>query len=184
MGQVTHEQVNLMLHLYEMRREPVMREARAWFIANFHPQTPEDVLKICPPGSKENSYLRQVASYWEMVANIVSRGLIDEEFFFENSGEQWVVWECIRPIAAGWRALQESSRVVEARGALHALRGVARETRSRLQCRDATDACRDVGEKGPGETSLCVARQEEEKRDDNRISNKLCNFVAIASWRW
>ena len=105
MGQVTHEQVNLMLHLYEMRREPVMREARAWFIANFHPQTPEDVMKICPPGSKENSYLRQVSSYWEMVANIVSRGLIDEEFFFENSGEQWVVWECIRPIAAGWRAL-------------------------------------------------------------------------------
>jgi hypothetical protein len=105
MGQVTHEQVNLMLHLYEMRREPVMREARAWFIANFHPQTPEDVMKICPPGSKENSYLRQVSSYWEMVANIVSRGLIDEEFFFESTGEQWVVWECIRPIAAGWRAL-------------------------------------------------------------------------------
>lgn len=105
MGQVTHEQVNLMLHLYEMRREPVMREARAWFIANFHPQTPEHVMKICPPGSKENSYLRQVGSYWEMVANIVSRGLIDEEFFFENTGEQWVVWECIRPIASGWRAL-------------------------------------------------------------------------------
>ncbi|MHB8755289.1 MAG: DUF4760 domain-containing protein [Candidatus Acidiferrales bacterium] len=105
MGDVSHEQVNLMLHLYEMRREPVMREARAWFIANFHPQTPEDVLKICPPGSKENGYLRQVASYWEMVANIVSRGLINEEFFFETSGEQWVVWECIRPIAAPWRAL-------------------------------------------------------------------------------
>ncbi len=46
MGQVTHEQVNLTLHLYELRREPVMREARAWFIANFHPQTPEDVMKI------------------------------------------------------------------------------------------------------------------------------------------
>lgn len=112
MGQVTHEQVNLMLHLYEMRREPVMREARAWFIANFHPQTPEDVMKICPPGSKENSYLRQVSSYWEMVANIVSRGLIDEEFFFENSGEQWVVWECIRPVAAGWRALFKNPHVL------------------------------------------------------------------------
>lgn len=103
MAEVTHEQVNLMLRLYEMRRESVMREARAWFIANFHPKSAEDAMKICPPGSKENAYLRQVASYWEMVANIVSRGLIDEEFFFENSGEQWVVWEALRPIANEWR---------------------------------------------------------------------------------
>lgn len=113
MGDVSHEQVNLMLHLYEMRREPVMREARAWFIANFHPQTPEDVLKICPPGSKENGYLRQVASYWEMVANIVSRGLVNEEFFFETSGEQWVVWECIKPIASAWRTLLKNPHAWE-----------------------------------------------------------------------
>lgn len=104
MAEVTHEQVNLMLHLYEIRREPLMRQARAWFIANFHPQTPEDVIRLCPPGTKENAYMRMVASYWEMVANIVSRGLIDEEFFFETSGEQWVVWECLKPIVAGWRA--------------------------------------------------------------------------------
>ena len=103
MAEVTHEQVNLMLRLYEMRRESVMREARSWFLANFHPRSAEDVMKICPPGSKENAYLRQVASYWEMAANIVSRGLIDEEFFFENSGEQWVVWEALRPIATEWR---------------------------------------------------------------------------------
>lgn len=104
MGEVTHEQVNLMLRLYEMRREPLMREARAWFTANFHPKTAEDVMKICPPGSKENAYLRMVASYWEMVANIVSHGLIEEEFFFENSGEQWIVWESLKPIATEWRA--------------------------------------------------------------------------------
>jgi len=105
MGEVSHEQANLLLRLYELRREPVMREARAWFIANFHPQKAEDVMKICPPGSKENGYLRQVASYWEMAANIVSRGLIDEEFFFELTGEQWVVWEALRPIAGEWRAM-------------------------------------------------------------------------------
>lgn len=105
MAEVTHEQVNLMLRLYETRRETVMREARAWFIANFHPKSAEEAMKICPPGSKENAYLRQVASYWEMVANIVSRGLIDEEFFFENSGEQWVVWECLKPIANEWRTV-------------------------------------------------------------------------------
>jgi hypothetical protein len=105
MGEVTHEQVNLMLHLYELRREPTLREARAWFMTNFHPKSPEDAMKICPPGSKENAYMRMVVSYWEMVANIVSRGLIDEEFFFENSGEQWVVWEGVKPIAEEWRAI-------------------------------------------------------------------------------
>jgi hypothetical protein len=105
MGQVTHEQVNLMLHLYELRREPKMRQAREWFMANFHPRTPEDVLKIAPPGSEQNAFMRMVGSYWEMVANIVSRGLIDEEFFFENSGEQWIVWENLKPIAPAWRAM-------------------------------------------------------------------------------
>lgn len=104
MAEVTHEQVNLMLRLYDLRREPVLREARAWFVANFRPKTAEDVMKICPPGSKENAYLRMVASYWEMVTNIVSRGLIEEEFFFENSGEQWVVWEALKPIVNEWRA--------------------------------------------------------------------------------
>lgn len=105
MAEVTHEQVNLMLRLYEMRREAVMREARAWYLMNFHPKTAEDVMKICPPGSKENGFMRMVVSYWEMVTNIVNRGLIDEEFFFENSGEQWVVWEALRPIATEWRAI-------------------------------------------------------------------------------
>ena len=41
--------------------------------------------------------MRMVGSYWEMVANIVNRGLIDEEFFFQNSGEQWFVWERLSP---------------------------------------------------------------------------------------
>lgn len=105
MGQVTHEQVNLMLQLYEMRREPRLREARAWFVSNFHPNTAEEAMRIYPPGSEANASFRMVVSYWEMVANIVSRGLIDEEFFFENSGEQWIVWENVKAIAPAWRAM-------------------------------------------------------------------------------
>ena len=37
--------------------------------------------------------MRMVLGYWDMVANIVNRGLIEEEFFFENTNEQWVAWE-------------------------------------------------------------------------------------------
>lgn len=105
MGEVNHQQVDLFLRLFEMRREPRLREARDWFISNFHPKELNDVMKIAPPNSKENASMRMVFSYWEMVANIVNRGLIDEEFFFENSGEQWIVWERMKPIVPAWRAL-------------------------------------------------------------------------------
>ncbi len=105
MGEVTHEQVNLLLKLYDTRREPRLREAREWFSTNFHPKTTDDVVRLCPPGSRESAYMRMVLSYWEMVASIESRGLIDEDFFFENTGEQWMVFEQVKPILGAWRAM-------------------------------------------------------------------------------
>jgi hypothetical protein len=110
MGEVTNEQVNLMLRLYEERREPKLREAREWFAANFHVTSAEDVMRVCPPGSQGNAYMRMVLSYWEMVASIVNRGLIDEEFFFENSGEQWVAFEQVKPVFDAWRAMFSSPK--------------------------------------------------------------------------
>ena len=104
MGEVTHEQVNLMLRLYDIRRESVLREARGWYVANFNPASMEDVARQAPMGSKQNAFVRMVLSYWEMAASIVNRGLIDEEFFFENTGEQWAVWERVRPIIGAWRS--------------------------------------------------------------------------------
>lgn len=110
MSEVTHEQVNLLLRLYEERREPRLREARDWFANNFHAKTPEDVMRICPPGSRENANMRMVVGYWEMVASIANRGLIDEDFFFENTGEQWGVFEQLKPILAAWRAMFSSPK--------------------------------------------------------------------------
>jgi hypothetical protein len=110
MGEVTHEQVNLMLRLFEERREPRLREAREWFSANFHVKTMEDTMRVCPFGSKENAYMRMVLSYWEMVAGIVNRGLIDEDLFFESTGEQWVVWEQVKPVLSAWRAAFSSPK--------------------------------------------------------------------------
>jgi hypothetical protein len=110
MGQVTQEQVSLLLKFYELRREPRLREGREWFSANFHVKSQEDVMRICPPGSRENAYMRMVLSHWEMVASIVNRGLIDEDFFFENTGEQWVVFDQVKPVLAAWRAMFGSQR--------------------------------------------------------------------------
>jgi hypothetical protein len=100
----THEQGELMLKFYEARREPKMREARAWYFSSFHPATFDDVLKIFTGGGEEGGYIRMVASYWDMVANYANRGLLDEEFLFETSGEQWIVWERLKPVIVQWRA--------------------------------------------------------------------------------
>lgn len=104
MGDVTHEQVNLLLKLYDLRREPKLREARDWFAANFHVKNAEEAMRLAPFGSKENTYMRMVAGYWEMVAGIVNRGLIDEDLFFESTGEQRGVWEQLKPVAGAFRA--------------------------------------------------------------------------------
>ncbi len=107
MPKVTHEQVKLMLQLYEMRREPRMREARDWYFSSFRPTSLDDMQKQAPMGSPQNASMRMVISYWEMAASIVNRGLIDEAFFFENTGEQWVVWERLRALVP---ALRERSK--------------------------------------------------------------------------
>jgi hypothetical protein len=104
MAKVTHDQADLLLRLYEIRREPKMREAREWFISKFHPTSLEDSQKIAPFGSPQNAYVRMVASYWDMAANMVNRGLINEEFFFETSGEQWLVWERLKNYVPEQRA--------------------------------------------------------------------------------
>ncbi len=74
MSQISYDEVNLMLRLYDLRREPRLREARAWFVDHFHAGTPEEVMQKYPQGSQENTYIRMVISYWEMVAGIVNRG--------------------------------------------------------------------------------------------------------------
>jgi hypothetical protein len=104
MGDVTHEQANLLLKLYDLRREPRLREARAWFGQHFDAKTPEDMNKRYPIGSEGNAFFRMVVSYWEMAAGLVNRGLINDELFFESSGEAWFVWERLRPLAPGLRA--------------------------------------------------------------------------------
>ncbi len=104
MGQTTHEQTNLMLRLYELRREPRLRQARTWFIENFQSSSPEEMMKKYPPGSEESTSARMTVSYWDMVASIVNRGLIDDELFFENNGEIWGIWERLKALAPAWRA--------------------------------------------------------------------------------
>ena len=108
------ESAQLNLKLYELRREPVLREARAWFVEHYHAASPEEVMQKYPQGGQENTYIRMVVSYWDMVASIVNRGLINDELFFENNGEIWIVWDRMRAIVPTWRAAFKNPRLFSA----------------------------------------------------------------------
>jgi len=72
----------LILKLYELRREPELRKARDWWLWTFSPLNADDFLKVAnASGSQENNWLRQAASYWGMAAALVRQGLVDEELF-------------------------------------------------------------------------------------------------------
>ena len=78
----------LLLKLYDLRRDATMRAARQWICAEFQPESAQDVIAILKaPGSQNNQYLRQVTSYWEMAASFVLRGALDAELFVECNAE-------------------------------------------------------------------------------------------------
>src|SRR6185369_17843159 len=103
-NQATYDDANLILRLYELRREEKLRTAREWFSANFNPASFEDVQKIAPPGSKENAYVRMVVSYWEMVSSFVTSGVLNQDLLFQSSGELLVVWERVREFLPAFSA--------------------------------------------------------------------------------
>jgi hypothetical protein len=94
----TYDDANLILKLYDMRREPRLREARAWFVANFKAKTLEEFQKLCPPGSEPNASYRMVTTYWEMVASFITAGVLHRELFYQTGRELLLVWERVRDL--------------------------------------------------------------------------------------
>ena len=102
-SQPTYDEVNLLLRLYELRREEKMREARQWFFSKFKCKTMEEFMKVCPPGSAENAHFRQFTSYWEMAASFVNTGVLNSELFFANCREMLFCWVRVKPLIAELR---------------------------------------------------------------------------------
>src|SRR5579863_2542151 len=98
MSKATYDDVNLILKLYEMRREEKMRAARAWFFGNFKPKSLAEFQQLCPPGSEPNAFARQVTSYWDMAASFVTSGVLNDELLFQNNRELLFVWIRVEPI--------------------------------------------------------------------------------------
>src|SRR5262245_51503190 len=93
MAQATYQDAELIMKLYDMRREERLRAARAWFFGSVNVKTAAEVMEKYPPGTDHNGYFRMVLGYWEMAASFVVRGVVHEELFFENSSEMLACWE-------------------------------------------------------------------------------------------
>ena len=99
----TYDDANLLLRLYELRREEKLRQARDWFNKNFHAKSVEEFQKLCPLGSQENAYYRMVTSYWDMAASFVTNGVLHRDLFVQNSRELLFVWIRISDFIPAWR---------------------------------------------------------------------------------
>ena len=94
----TYDDVNLILRLYELRREDKMRKAREWFAKSFKVRTMAEFTSLCPPGSEENAYFRMVITYWEMVASFMTSGVLNQHLFFQSGRELLFAWERVRDL--------------------------------------------------------------------------------------
>lgn len=117
----TYDDVNLLLRLYDMRREDRMRKARSWFTANFAAGSMEEFVKICPAGSDENASYRMVTSYWEMVSSFITAGVLSKEIFFQNTRELLLVYLRVQDLLPALREMYKDPF------ALHNLETVAKE---------------------------------------------------------
>jgi len=90
------QDAQLILQFYELRRESRLREARAFVLGRFKAKDVEELNDLCPPGSEENAFFRQVLTYWDMVSAIVKRDVLEKELFYETNGEITAVWEKVK----------------------------------------------------------------------------------------
>lgn len=93
----------LLLSLYNSRREPALRAARDWWVVKFHPASAREILKLW--GSSESGPYRMVTTHWEMAASFVTLGAIDFEMFHAANTEHFAIYTKLRPFLAEIREL-------------------------------------------------------------------------------
>jgi hypothetical protein len=94
-----YESAQLILKLYELRREPLMRTARQWFVREFDPVTIDDV-KAVVASREHNPYLRMVVGYWDMACSLVLHGALDRQMFLDSAGELFGTFCKVQPLLA------------------------------------------------------------------------------------
>ena len=106
----TAADAQLILQLYDLRREPELRKARNWWLVEFWPDTVEDYMKHGNTlGTQENNWLRQVGGYWGLASSLVLNGALNETLFFDPSfsGEMFFLFAKVQPFL---KELREKSQ--------------------------------------------------------------------------
>ena len=96
------ESAQLNLQLFALRREPTLREARAWFTAEFTPQSFAELVTLA--GGDRNATFRMVLGYWDMAASLVTSGAIEGDAFRAAHGEIFLTFAKVHPFLAELRA--------------------------------------------------------------------------------
>jgi hypothetical protein len=102
----TAHDAELIMKLYDLRREAEMRKARNWFTTEFWPQSAEEFIKVVNTfGSQENTWVRQVGGYWDMATSFVLQGALNEELFLQPgcSGEMFFIFAKVYPYLKEFR---------------------------------------------------------------------------------
>ena len=95
------ENAQLNLQLFDLRREPVLREARGWFLAEFNPETFDEFTR--PVRGDRNASFRMVLGYWDMAASLVTTGAIDADAFRAAHTEVFGTFAKVQPFLAELR---------------------------------------------------------------------------------
>jgi L-rhamnose mutarotase len=105
----TSADAQVIMQLYDLRREAEMRKARNWFALEFHPSSVDDIMKIVMEfGSDANRYFRMVTSYWEMAASLALHGAVNEDLFLDTQGEMFFIMAKLHPYLEGMREKMQS----------------------------------------------------------------------------
>ena len=100
----TAADAQVIMQLFELRREAEMRKARDWFATQFHPQSVDDIMNtLMQFGSDGNRYFRMVTSYWEMAATMVNHGAVNEQLFLDTQAEMFFIFAKIHPYLEAFR---------------------------------------------------------------------------------
>ncbi|MGC2185870.1 MAG: hypothetical protein WA637_21555 [Terriglobales bacterium] len=100
MAKATAADAQLILKLYDLRREAELRKARHWWVVTFSPQSADDFMKVSAAfGTPENNWMRQVLGYWGIASSLVHHGALNREMFLEPSfcGEMVLIYAKVKP---------------------------------------------------------------------------------------
>jgi hypothetical protein len=98
-----HHDADLILKIYDLRREPVMRESRSAINSKFWPRSAEEAIAITANDHPLNVAFRQTSGYWEMVYGMARHGIIHADFLVENNGEGLFLFARVEPYLADFR---------------------------------------------------------------------------------